>query len=95
MQRAAHLLREMTTPRPRRLDQWRAARAELAKAEAALAEFARSCAAKIGAFDLASAHEAWKQLRALRSDRASAQMQMIAAARAMFAARASHRPERR
>src|SRR5437870_5303173 len=56
MQRAAHLLQEMTTPRPRLLEQWRAARTELANAEAALVAFARSCAAKIGAFDLA-AHE--------------------------------------
>jgi len=95
MQRAAHLLQEMTTPRPRLLEQWRAARTELANAEAALVAFARSCAAKIGAFDLASAHDAWEQLRILLGDRASAQMQMIATARALFAARPFQQTEGR
>ncbi|TMA89490.1 MAG: hypothetical protein E6J63_11145 [Deltaproteobacteria bacterium] len=95
MQRAAHLLQEMTTPRPRLLEHWRAARRELANAEAALVAFARSCAGKIGAFDLTSAHDAWEQLRALRGDRASAQMQMIATARALFAARPFQLTERR
>ncbi len=68
MQRAAHLLQEMTTPRPRLLEQWRAARTELANAEAALVAFARSCAA---------------------------QMQMIATARALFAARPFQQTEGR
>jgi len=95
MQRAAHLLQEMTTPRPRLLEHWRAARRELANAEAALVAFARSCAGKIGAFDLTSAHDAWEQLRTLLGDRASAQIQMIATARSLFAARPFQQTERR
>jgi len=84
MQRAAHPLEETKPPRPYLLQRWRSAGAEFASAEAALAQFARSCAEKIGAFDLASAHDAWERLRTLRSERASAQMQLFAAARALF-----------
>jgi hypothetical protein len=84
MQRAAHPLEETKPQRPYLLQRWRSARAELANAEAALAQFARSCAAKIGAFDLASAHHAWERLQTLRGQLASAQMQLFAAARALF-----------
>ena len=95
MQRAAHSLEETKPPRPYLLQRWRSARAELASAEAALAQFARSCAAKIGAFDLASAHDAWERLRTLRGQRASAQMQLFAAARALFVPSAIQNLERR
>jgi len=77
------------------LRQWRSARARLADAEAALARFARSCAAKMGSFDLASAHDSWGRLGTLRDERASAERQLIAAARALFAPRAVRRMEGR
>jgi hypothetical protein len=95
MHRAALPLQETKPPRPYLLWRWRSARAELASAEAALAGFARSCRAKIGAFDLASAHEAWERLRTLRDHRSSAQMQLIAAARALFASHAGQSVEGR
>jgi hypothetical protein len=95
MQRAAHPLEETKPSRPYLLQRWRSARAELASAEAALAQFARSCLAKIGTFDLASAHDAWERLSTLRGERARAQMQLFDAVRAMFVPSAIHSLEGR